>query len=82
MEDKGKKLRVLERSNTQMFLVSSPRAMCDRSEWFSWCPVCDLWCLMLDQMFHHVDTKFDFQCYDHLVPYVTTTLVSHNVLWS
>ena len=27
-------------------------------------------------------SSIDFQCYNHLVSYVTTTFVSHNVLWS
>ena len=48
-------LRTVEQ-RTPCFWCPHNNAMCDRSEWFSWCPLCDLWCLMFDQMFNHVDS--------------------------
>ena len=86
MEDKCENTRFLERSNRglQMFFgVLSIMPCATAVNDFLGCPVCDLWCLMFDQMFDHVDTllsSIDFQCYDHFVSYVATTFVSHNVL--
>ena len=69
----------LERSNRgHQCLLNN--ATCNRSEWFSWCPVCDFWCLMWTRYFFvSLLSSLDFQCYDHFVSYVTTTFVSHNV---
>ena len=57
MEDKFEKyvfFRTVEQRTPNVFWCPLNNAMCDRSELFSWCPVCDLWCLMFD----HVDTAF------------------------
>ena len=70
MADTYKKKEFLERS--QVFWCPLNNVMCDRSECFSKCPVCDHWCLMFDQMFDLWTRNFvsllsdiDFQCYDH-----------------
>ena len=61
MEDKCEKyvfFRTVEQRTPNVFWCPRNNAMCDRSEWFAWCPVCDLWCLMFDQMFDHVEIVF------------------------
>ena len=50
--------RTVEQRTPNAFWCHLNNAMYDRSEWFSWYPVCDLCCLMLDQMLDHVDNKF------------------------
>ena len=49
---------MVEQRTPNVFWCPLNNAMCDRSEGFSWCPVCDHWCLMFDQMLDHVDTNY------------------------
>ena len=53
MVDKCEKyvfFRTVEQWTPNFFWCPLYNAICDRSEWFSWCPVCD-------QMFAHVDVS-------------------------
>ena len=49
--------------------------MCDRSELFSWCPVCDHWCLIFDQMFDQMETNFFRVCNYFLVLILNVTTI-------
>ena len=88
-----KKYAFLERSNSghQMFFGVLSIMLCATAVDDFFGVLCATICVSCSTKYSTMWTRnffvsslsiIDFQCYDHLVSYVTITFVSHNVLWA